>query len=242
MHTVKKAIILAAGFGQRMLPLTLETPKPLIKVKGQRFIDSIISGLWANGIREIYVVTGHLKEKFSDLPAQYPGLHLIYNPHYNSSNNISSLYAARDHLEDAMVLDADLLILNPAILNSQFERSGYNCVWTDKETSEWLLTMDQGIVTRCSRTGGASGWQLYSVSRWTAQDARKLRAHLELEFDTNQNRQIYWDDVALFCHPQEYTLGIRPMDQGSIVEIDSLEELAQIDSSYQSFINERKKA
>ena len=232
MHRVKRAIIVAAGTGTRMRPLTEHTPKPLIKVNGVRMIDSVIAALHANGIFEIYVVIGHLKEQFSDLPARYPGLTLIENPYYLSCNNISSLYMAREHLEDVMILDADQLIRNPAALSPEFERSGYNAIWTDEETKEWLLTVEDGVVTSCSRTGGRGGWQLYSVSRWSAEDGQRLRRHLEEEFEEKRNRQIYWDDVALFCHPEEYRLGIRPMRREDVVEIDSLDELIVLDPSY----------
>lgn len=232
MHRVKRAIIVAAGTGTRMRPLTEHTPKPLIKVNGVRMIDSVIAALHANGIFEIYVVIGHLKEQFSDLPARYPGLTLIENPYYLSCNNISSLYMARAHLEDVMILDADQLIRNPAALSPEFERSGYNAIWTDEETKEWLLTVEDGVVTSCSRTGGKGGWQLYSVSRWSAEDGQRLSRHLEEEFEEKQNRQIYWDDVALFCHPEDYRLGIRPMRREDVVEIDSLDELIVLDPSY----------
>ena len=94
------------------------------------------------------------------------------------------------------------------------------------------MTVENGIVTGCSRTGGSRGWQLYSISRWSAEDGAKLKKHLELEFDVKKNRQIYWDDVAMFCHPEEYTLGIRPMRAEDIIEIDSLEELIAADPTY----------
>ena len=231
MYYVKRAIIMAAGRGERMHPLTEKTPKPLIRVNGRRMIDSVIDALRKNGTTEIYVVTGYLKEQFKVLEEQYPGVHLIENPYYESCNNISSLYAAREHLEDCMILDGDQIIYEPSILASEFERSGYNAVWTNEETREWLMQVESGIVVSCSRTGGSHGWQLYSISRWSAEDGRRLRRHLELEFEEKKNRQIYWDDVALFCHPEEYRLGIRPMEKGDIIEIDSLEELAAADPS-----------
>lgn len=232
MHTVKRAIIMAAGLGSRMQPVTLTTPKPLVKVNGTRMIDTVIQALHHNGIYEIYVVVGYLKEQFFDLETQYPGVKIIVNPYYNTCNNISSLYVARQYLNDVIILDGDQIIYHNEILHPEFTRSGYNCVWTDSETDEWLLTVENDIVTSCSRTGGKSGWQLYSISRWTKEDGARLRSHLELEFEEKKNRQIYWDDVALFCHPEDYTLSIMEMHEDDIIEIDDITELATIDPSY----------
>lgn len=235
MHKVERAIIMAAGIGKRMQPVTLYTPKPMVKVNGIRMIDTVIRGLHQNGIYEIYVVVGHLKDQFRKLEKEYEGVQLIENPYYAVCNNISSLYVARDHIENAIILDGDQIIYNPEILAPEFERSGYNCVWTDKETDEWLLTVRNGIVEECSRTGGKGGWQLYSVSRWTSEDGKKLKRHLEMEFEQKKNTQIYWDDVALFCYPEEYQLGIRKMNREDIIEIDNLNELMQMDPGYQNY-------
>ncbi len=236
MNTVKRAVIMAAGEGRRMLPVTLHTPKPLVRVNGVRMIDSVIKALQQNKIQEIYIVVGYLKEQFAVLEQEYPEITLIENPDYKSCNNISSLYAAREHLEEAMILDGDQLIFEPAVLHREFERSGYNCIWTSEPTKEWLLSLRNGIACGCSRNGGREGWQLYSVSRWTKQDGKKLKKYLEQEFVVNGNKQLYWDDVALFCHPEEFQLGITEMKRGDIVEIDDLEELAAIDRNYKKYL------
>ena len=123
-------------------------------------------------------------------------------------------------------MDGDQIVKNPEILAPQFTRSGYNAVWCEGETDEWLMDVRDGVVTGCSRTGGRHGWQLYSVSRWSREDGERLAAFVEQEF-TNGNRQIYWDDVPMFCRFEEFELGIRPMKKDDIVEIDSLEELAE---------------
>lgn len=79
---------------------------------------------------------------------------IIENPYYEECNNISSLYVAREYLDDCIILDGDQIIYNDAILHTEFEHSGYNAVWTDEKTDEWVMTVENGIVKECSRDGG----------------------------------------------------------------------------------------
>ena len=238
MNEIKRAVIMAAGLGNRMKPVSDKTPKPLIEVNGKRMIDTIVDALHENGIYEIYVVVGYKKEQFYKWAEGKTGITVIDNNLYDTCNNISSLYAAREHIEEAIILDGDQIIYNPSILKKEFTKSGYSCAWTDEETDEWLLTlnMDNKVVS-CSRTGGKKGWQLFSISRWTKDDGIKLKSFLEEEFEKNNNRQIYWDDVAMFCHPESFDLTVYPITKNDIVEIDNFSELCEIDNSYKNYID-----
>ncbi|WP_028043610.1 sugar phosphate nucleotidyltransferase [Candidatus Stoquefichus massiliensis] len=232
MNIVKRAIILAAGKGTRLQPVSLTTPKPLINVNGKRMIETIIDALYENDIYEIYIVVGYLKSEFKVLLDKYDNITFIENPYFDTCNNISSLYVARNYLEDAIILDGDQIIYNPNILKKEFIRSGYNCIWCEGETDEWLLELENNIIKRCSRIGGKHGWQLYSISRWSKNDAKKLKNHLEIEFEIHKNHKIYWDDIVLFCYFNEYQLGIMQMEENDIIEIDDFEQLINLDPSY----------
>lgn len=236
MHTVKRAIIMAAGIGKRMQPITFDVPKPLIEVNGKKMIDSVVDALHVNGINEIYVVVGYLKEQFYEWVKDKNGIKIIENPFYDSCNNISSLFVAREYLDDVIILDGDQIIYNPKILTPEFEKSGYNGIWTDNHTSEWLMSVENNKVVSCSRNGGEKGWQLFSVSRWNKEDGKKLKKFLELEFEVNKNTQIYWDDVAMFFHFEDFDLGVCPMEKTDIVEIDNYEELIELDNSYKNYM------
>ena len=236
MNKITRAIIMAAGKGTRMHPITETLPKPLIRVHGKRMIDTIIEALHENGIYEIYVVVGYLKEAFQNLPNEIKGITLIENPYFDTCNNISSLYVAKDYISNAIIIDGDQIVTDSTILFPGFENSGYNCVWQENDSKEWMLTLDEKFkVLSCSRTGGHHAWQLYGISRWTNEDGILLKELLELEFVEKKNTQIYWDDIAMFEHFDKFNLQGYPMNPDSVKEIDCLDELIEEDDSYCSY-------
>lgn len=236
MTKINNAIIMAAGMGTRMRPLTNETPKPLVKVNGIRMIESIIQALYQENITDITVVTGYLADKFEFLSKKYENLKLIHNPYFNQYNNISSLYVARKELKNTIILDGDQLIYNPDILSSNFEKSGYAGSSINKWSDEWIMhTNEEGKVISCDRDGGYNGWRLYSVSKWNAADSSLLGKFVEKEFE-NKNYDIYWDDIPMFLYADKFNLSVHKISESDIVEIDSIKELANIDSSYEKYV------
>ena len=221
MYRATKAIILAAGKGERLLPLTATTPKPLIAIEGTPLIERLIKQLKQAGIEDIVVVTGHLHEQFDYLREQ---VRLVYNPHYERCNNISSLYMVREALGECMILDGDLIVNNVKILDPVFEQSGYCSV----PIREWVQEVGQQQVLRTLRN---TGYQLYSISFWTAADSEKLKQHLHECFPSQPD--LFWDDIPHFVKKECYQLGIRPIESTDIVEIDTLEELKDYVSEHE---------
>ena len=233
MCKVERAIILAAGFGTRLLPLTEVTPKPLIDVNGKIIIERMIEALKENGIDEINIVVGYKNEKFEYLKDKYSNIRFIENQYYSTSNNISSIYVARELLKNVIILEADIIINNSAVLNSEFKKSGYNCVYMDNGTAkEWGLKVENNTIINCDKSGGKNNWQLYGISRWDEVEGNKLKEHVKIEFERNKESQLYWDDIALTKYPNEYNLGIYEMKKNDVIEIDTLEELKLIDKKY----------
>lgn len=240
MNEVKRAIILAAGKGTRLRPISDSVPKPLIEVNGKKMIETIIDALITNNINEIYIVIGYMKEKFQQLKLKYPFIKFIENPYYDMCNNISSIYVARKYLENSIIIEGDLNIYDPDSLTPFFLRSGYDALFINNPTNEWVLNLNKkGIITSCSPKGGDKGWQLFGVSRWSKTDGNRLCAYIEKEFIENRNTAIYWDNIALFIYKDEFELGIHPINSKAIIEIDSIEELAMIDRKYKKYLEKQ---
>lgn len=231
-YKTKRAIFIAAGFGSRLRPVTLETPKPLVKIHGKRIIDTLIDGVLAAGIEEIYVVCGYLGEQFEQLKEKYPNIQLVTNTMYTEANNISSAYLMRKHLQNAYVLEADLLIHNPAIFDKYLYESVYLGIPTE-ETDDWYFKTDaDGIIYELG-IGSANCYQMLGISYWDANAGKTLPAHLEESFPAHKDED--WCYVPMVKFKDQYKVHVRECAFEDIQEIDHFEELCAVDPSYNSY-------
>ena len=229
-YRVRRAIIIAAGFGSRMVPITLNTPKPLVRVFGSRIIDSTLDALVAVGIPEIYIVRGYLGEQFDQLLYKYPHVKFIENPSYNEANNISSVLLAGDLLRGAYVLEADLLLHNPALITKYQYESNYLGIPMEK-TDDWCFYTKGDVIVKMS-IGGRNCRQMVGISYWTEEDGARLAEHVREIFEAPGGKERYWDQVPLEYHLDDYTVHVRECSKEDIIEIDTFGELKQIDKTY----------
>jgi CTP:phosphocholine cytidylyltransferase-like protein len=229
-YRVKRAIFIAAGFGHRLVPITLNTPKPLVRVKGTRMIDTLIDAVLAAGIEEIYVVRGYLGEQFDQLLYKYPMIRFIENPIYNEANNISSAMCARHLLQNAYVLEADLVLYNPNLITKYQYTSNYLGVPVDV-TDDWCFESKNRVITKV-RVGGTNCHHMFGISYWNTEDGAKLYEDIKRVYEMPGGKERYWDQVALEYCLSHYQVEVRPCSFDDIIEIDTFNDLKKLDKAY----------
>lgn len=231
-YRVKRAVFIAAGFGTRMVPITFNTPKPLVRVHGIRIIDRLIDACLAAGINEIYIVRGYLSELFDQLLYKYPMIKFLENPVYNEANNISSSLVARYLLSNAYVFEADLLLSNPKIITPYNYSSLYMGV-KKQRCDDWVVRAKDGIIYE--ETVGAEGddvYQMVGISYWNEEDGHKLSQDIQDVYQSPGGKERYWEQVPLVYKKENYKVEIRECHEEDIVEIDTFNELKAIDKTY----------
>lgn len=231
-YRVKRAIFIAAGFGTRLVPITFNTPKPLVRVHGIRIIDRLIDACLAAGINEIYVVRGYLSELFDQLLYKYPMIKFLENPAYNEANNISSSLVARYLLSNAYVFEADLLISNPTIIKPYHYTSDFLAIKKDR-TDDWCFKVKDGIIVE-EKVGGEGDdiWQMVGISYWNDEDGHKLSQDIIDVYQSPGGKERYWEQVPLVYKKEHYAVEVCECHDEDIVEIDTFNELKAIDKTY----------
>ena len=229
-YRVKRAVLIAAGFGERLMPITLNTPKPLVRVRGERIIDSLLDALGAAEIEEVYIVRGYLKEQFDQLLHKYPNIAFIDNDQYNEANNISSIVAARDKLSNAYIFESDILLANPTLITKYQYQSNYLGIPVDR-TDDWCFKMKHGSIDQLA-LGGVDGYQMCGLSYWTEDDGARLAEDALAVWNMPGGKECFWDEIPLRHCRGNYRVSVRECDFSDLVEIDTFKELQKIDPAY----------
>ncbi|MCQ2398021.1 MAG: NTP transferase domain-containing protein [Sphaerochaetaceae bacterium] len=229
-YRVKRAVFIAAGFGTRLMPVTLNTPKPLVRVNGKRIIDGLIDACIGIGIQDIVIVRGYLAEQFDQLLYKYPMLKFIENSAYNEANNISSAMCARFLLANSYVFEADLLLNNPKIIKKYHYSSNYLGIKKER-TDDWCFKMKDGYISS-QQIGGVDCYQEVGISYWNEADGKKLAEHIKQAYETPGGKELYWDQAQFGIFKGEYKVEVRECDEKDVIEIDTFNELKSIDKSY----------
>ncbi len=227
------AILMAAGLGSRMRPLTYETAKPLVKVDGVALIETVIAALRKRGVSEIYVVTGYKAGQFETLSATHNGLQLVHNADFATKNNINSIAVVADKLIDAdcFICEADLYVANEAVLCRELSHSGYFGKMVKGRSDDWVFDTDAaGRITRVGK-GGEDRFNMVGFSFFKASDAKKIAAAVLEDVTKPENAQLFWDEVVDRLVKQgELDLVVHEVAPDDIVECDTVEDLDKLEA------------
>jgi protein licC len=221
-----RAIILAAGLGTRLRPMTDNTPKALIKVKDKPLVEYQIEYLKEKGIDEIIVVVGYLHEQFDYLKEKY-GVKLVFNEKYAEYNNFYSLYLVKDYLADSYVIDADNYLFKN-MFRSDINRSTYFSVYREDCENEWFLIYGDDYKVKDIIVDSKAGRILSGVSFWDKETAEKINKFIDFAYDSNEFMDLYWDNMVK-DNISELDVYVEELEANSIYEIDSVKDYNKLE-------------
>lgn len=227
---VDNAIILAAGFGSRFVPISYQTPKGLVEVKGEPLVERQIKQLFEVGIKDIIIVTGYLSKKYEYLKEKYD-LKIIYNPDYNTMNNFSSLYHVRHHLKNSYILTSDIYMPENIYKKNQPSYSWYALQYFEGKTREWGCSLDSEDRIVAVKRSSQDEWAMYGPAFLTSEDSETLKKFLIEMYRNHKYHDMYWED-ALIDNLDSFSFYGKKFQEGTIWEFESLDELRMFDHSY----------
>lgn len=217
------AIILAAGMGTRLRPLTSDRPKCLVAVNGVPMVERQIQFLKEKGIDDITLISGYKAEALDYLKDKY-GVDIVFNDRYDTCNNINSLYIVRDRFHDTYVLEGDVY-MDKNVLLSEISHSTY-FARKKKYENEWGLEVDAENRLTHINIGDGEGYLMSGISYWKAEDCENIIKHMEEVYATKDYTNSYWDNMVLDIYPE---LDVRVREIDGIYEIDTPEELKEVE-------------
>ena len=219
----KSAVILAAGFGMRMVPINTELPKGLLTVKGERLIERIIGQLKEAGVNNIYIVVGFMKEKYEYLIEKY-GVKLIVNEDYTTKNNLYTLKSALPYMSNSYIVPCDIWCrVNP---------------FKNSELYSWYMMCDEiipGSNVKVNRKKEIvkninldEGNRMIGISYVLNEDLNAIKKNVEYMTAHHRFDGVFWEDAAF--DKNKMILSSRDVKSEDFVEIDTYEQLRELDN------------
>ena len=230
-YRVNNAVILAAGASTRFIPLSLEQPKGLFEVKGEKLIERQIQQLQDAGIKNITIVLGYKKEMFYYLEDKY-GVNFIINESFNIKNNIESLYLAKEKLRNTYICVSDsYFVENPF---NQYEYQTFNAgISIKKKTNERYVDTDENGKIIMMEKYRDSGKVLFGHSFWNEDFSNAFIKLMEADRTVGKYNQSFWEWMVKDNLNNLPSFYFKEYEEGNIYEFDYFEDLRRFDSQYQ---------
>lgn len=218
----KNAIILAAGFGMRMVPINLSTPKALLEVNGEPLIERLIKQLHEVGVKNITIVVGFMKESFDYLIDEY-GVELVVNADYTAKNNLSSLALVSDRISNTYIIPSDIRCdRNP--FNSHEMYSWYMVSDIVDNESDVRVNRKMELVKVGEHTDGNA---MVGITYLLEEDAKSIRERIVTLNSSGKHDEDFWE-ITLY-KGEKMVVPARVVHASNVVEINTYEQLRELD-------------
>jgi CTP:phosphocholine cytidylyltransferase-like protein len=219
------AIILAAGFGMRMVPINEEVPKGLISINGEPLIERLIYQLHEVGVYNIDIVVGFLKEKYEYLIDKF-GVNLVFNPEYGTKNNIHSLNQVVDKISNTYIMPCDIWAeKNPFSQHELYSWYSVSDMVDDESTVRVNRKMELASVEE-----GKAGNAMIGIAYLLEKDASIIRNRIKSFCKMKKHDKSFWEET-LFDKNNVMITYARVYKANQVFEINTYEQLKELDEN-----------